>query len=534
MCSLNSCLSWPQDHRILGLLFRLVDFVDNQKHHHDRQLQHHSEAVVEDLIYDVLLTLHNHCHGSSGNSQTSEEHLQDWTRLLLGLAKTTASTTTTSSSKRQPCLWHLLLLEYGRRQACLKSGTGLEMNAVDTDATSTISLQPSASLFTLLVDEFCCQTTTSTKSNAGVKNATSASAIALLNTQSIGDQALGATILHSASETGDFAVVQALLTAQADARVTERTAGWTPLHLAVKEGHANVARLLLFRNTTLVQGVHLADAADRFGWTPLLEAASHGDIQLMLLLLNAGAMSSSSTSQMLATTLGEALDDDHTDEFRSPEEAEGGEPDMFITGAIEALQDAITDARKLSEERIAFLRLLVSTSLDLNSTAKAAVGLRRRQRFRRILELIMSSGEACSLEGYLLQDTSSSFRSATSSFLETPDPNNNNNDNILATVPRQLIPLFLKHFIPQASSMRPRDWEPCELCGMPQVREDLYDRTFSCYIKNTKTNTSFYMLNNEAGDADGERRSRHDMVNLRLCSKCYFVGRTTCATGHPI
>lgn len=94
-------------------------------------------------------------------------------------------------------------------------------------------------------------------------------------------QSDGMTALHWAASNNDVEIVSTLLYAGATVRATTRLGGYTPLHLAGRGGHAEVARLILERGAdpdvftaTGVTAMHFAADADAAG--VIRELAAHG------------------------------------------------------------------------------------------------------------------------------------------------------------------------------------------------------------------------------------------------------------------
>ena len=116
----------------------------------------------------------------------------------------------------------------------------------------------------------------------------------------------GETLLMRCVHTGDAAAVRALLAHGADVHAREPSRGQTALMWAVANRHPDITRVLLEhdaavdarttavrqlrgtgeRSTTSPQGSTYFDAG---GFTPLLFAARHGDVDSAALLLDAGA-----------------------------------------------------------------------------------------------------------------------------------------------------------------------------------------------------------------------------------------------------
>jgi ankyrin repeat protein len=92
----------------------------------------------------------------------------------------------------------------------------------------------------------------------------------------------GFTPLHWAALKGDLALVQVLLSADADVNAQEQTTGWSPLHCAVSEGHCDVMLQLVHADANV-------NVADSYEWTPIFEAASKLDASSVGLLVAGGA-----------------------------------------------------------------------------------------------------------------------------------------------------------------------------------------------------------------------------------------------------
>jgi hypothetical protein len=82
----------------------------------------------------------------------------------------------------------------------------------------------------------------------------------------------GMSALHWAAQTGQVAIVDVLLYAGANPEATTRLAGYTPLHLASRAGHAEAITKLLegqaditARSGTGVTALHFAAASGRAG-----------------------------------------------------------------------------------------------------------------------------------------------------------------------------------------------------------------------------------------------------------------------------
>jgi ankyrin repeat protein len=96
--------------------------------------------------------------------------------------------------------------------------------------------------------------------------------------------ARGETPLMSAAQLGDARLITMLLSAGADANAVTLGAnsGITALHLAARNGHAEVAQLL-------IQGEASVDAATQQGKTPLMLAAWQGHAEVVEVLIEKGA-----------------------------------------------------------------------------------------------------------------------------------------------------------------------------------------------------------------------------------------------------
>jgi len=102
------------------------------------------------------------------------------------------------------------------------------------------------------------------------------------------------TALHWASQEGYFEVSKVLIDSGADIEL--KSEGWTPLHCASGNGlflsvmyqpsgigHVEIAKLLILKGSD-VNATH-----DRFGNTPLHEAAERGNLEVVELLIESGA-----------------------------------------------------------------------------------------------------------------------------------------------------------------------------------------------------------------------------------------------------
>lgn len=92
----------------------------------------------------------------------------------------------------------------------------------------------------------------------------------------------GETVLMTCARTGNVDAVKALLAHGADVNAKETRSGQTALMWAVAEKHPQVARALIEQGAD----VH---ARSKGGFTPLLLAARHGDLDSARILLDAGA-----------------------------------------------------------------------------------------------------------------------------------------------------------------------------------------------------------------------------------------------------
>jgi len=89
--------------------------------------------------------------------------------------------------------------------------------------------------------------------------------------------------IHSAAEKGDLAKVKALIAQDPSLASSKDKTGATPLHLAAKENHKDVAEFLLASGADV-------NAQDKYGFTPLdLALSSYHYIDVVTLLLDKGA-----------------------------------------------------------------------------------------------------------------------------------------------------------------------------------------------------------------------------------------------------
>jgi ankyrin repeat protein len=84
--------------------------------------------------------------------------------------------------------------------------------------------------------------------------------------------------IHDAAADGDLEKVRALLQDDPNLVFDKDKNGYTPLHWAAKNGHADVAKLLLANKAE-------SNAKTNIGWTPLHEASEGGHKDLVELLL---------------------------------------------------------------------------------------------------------------------------------------------------------------------------------------------------------------------------------------------------------
>ena len=119
--------------------------------------------------------------------------------------------------------------------------------------------------------------------------------------------------MHDAAESGDAKTFNALMRKGSD-RYAPDASGWTPVHLAARNGHSEIVRAALaqvlpgLRGPNDLTALHLAaweghqevvrvlleneasvNAVDANGATPLFLASEHGHTEVVRLLLDAGA-----------------------------------------------------------------------------------------------------------------------------------------------------------------------------------------------------------------------------------------------------
>lgn len=88
--------------------------------------------------------------------------------------------------------------------------------------------------------------------------------------------------IHDTAANGDLEKVRALIQNDPDLVFSKDDKGYTPLHWAAKNGHMDVARLLLAKKAEI-------NAKTNIGWTPLHEAADGGQKDLVKFLLTNNA-----------------------------------------------------------------------------------------------------------------------------------------------------------------------------------------------------------------------------------------------------
>ncbi|KAJ3256837.1 hypothetical protein HK103_005081 [Boothiomyces macroporosus] len=91
----------------------------------------------------------------------------------------------------------------------------------------------------------------------------------------------GRTLIFKYASRGDYSTSEALLKAGASLRIADY-AGWTPLHEACLEGHANIVSLMLSFDADV-------DAPGDEGDTPLHDAVGNGHYEVVEILLKHGA-----------------------------------------------------------------------------------------------------------------------------------------------------------------------------------------------------------------------------------------------------
>jgi ankyrin repeat protein len=116
--------------------------------------------------------------------------------------------------------------------------------------------------------------------------------------------ARGETPLMSAAQLGDARLITMLLSAGADANAVTvgANSGITALHIAARNGHAEVAQLL-------IQGEASVDAATQAGKTPLMVAAWQGHAEVVEVLIEKGANVKTVVDREGQTTLMHAAHD---------------------------------------------------------------------------------------------------------------------------------------------------------------------------------------------------------------------------------
>lgn len=96
-------------------------------------------------------------------------------------------------------------------------------------------------------------------------------------------------LVRNMARVGNYEAVAQLLAFGAD-KDTKDASGHTPLHIAVNEGHIEIARLLLQQNAQ-------TETHDYLGFTPLHSVASKGDEKMVQLLLDYKADKEGATAQ---------------------------------------------------------------------------------------------------------------------------------------------------------------------------------------------------------------------------------------------
>lgn len=120
----------------------------------------------------------------------------------------------------------------------------------------------------------------------------------------VGNQ--GATALHIASEVGQAPLVDVLLSHRADPNVRGKASGQTPLHLAAKEGHIDVAK-------ALVQSGSHSSGRSASGSEPLHSAVISGHLEVMQWLVDEESVDINSADENGATVAHYAAIQGHVD-----------------------------------------------------------------------------------------------------------------------------------------------------------------------------------------------------------------------------
>jgi ankyrin repeat protein len=159
------------------------------------------------------------------------------------------------------------------------------------------------------------------------------------------------TPLHYAAFCGFHTIVQFLVIERSQDVHSRRVHDdSTPLHLALQQGHVEVARVLVNHGAKV-------SAKDQDGWTPLHLASKHGHADLARLLIEHGAKVSAKDKQG-CSPLHMALEDNHVDLARILAE-HGANVSAKDNSGVSLLHQA------LQYNRLAFVQVLVGHGADM-------------------------------------------------------------------------------------------------------------------------------------------------------------------------
>jgi ankyrin repeat protein len=198
--------------------------------------------------------------------------------------------------------------------------------------------------------------------HAGVVSALIATAGVDLNAALTGDDSAGVTPLYLAARGNRLDVVKLLIAAGADVNMTCVDDGCTPLHKAAAIGHAGVVSALI-ETAGVVMNAALTDHGESVGATPLFIAAEDNQLDVVTLLIAAGADVNMARFDG-CTPLGIAAVRDHAGVVSALIESAGVDLNAALTdGVLSGVTPLFLAAQS---NRLDVVKLLIAAGADVN------------------------------------------------------------------------------------------------------------------------------------------------------------------------